>query len=79
MPRGAALCQSIREKSGLVERIEDLVSQLSDIGVTKLTSMRTTMTGHGAQNLKHTVTPYGQRLDRFITCLALYLLGAKRF
>jgi len=46
--------------------ISDLVSQLNDLRITNLTSMNTMMTGHGAENLQHSFTPYGQRLLQFL-------------
>jgi len=48
------------------ERIEDLVIQLNDMHLTDLTRMRTTMTAHGAQDLQHTITPFGQRFLKFV-------------
>ena len=47
-------------------RIEDLVSQLNDLQVTNLTSLKVMMTGRGAENLQHSITQYGQRFLRFI-------------
>jgi hypothetical protein len=48
------------------DHIEDLVSQLNDMRITNLTTMRTLMTAHGAQNLEHTITPFGQRFLKFV-------------
>ena len=48
------------------KRIEDLVSQLNDMRVTDLTSTHVMMTGHDAENLQHSITPYGQRFVQFI-------------
>ncbi|MFQ5875776.1 MAG: hypothetical protein ACE5JL_18520, partial [Dehalococcoidia bacterium] len=48
------------------ERIEELVSQLNDMRVTNLTSLRTMMTAQGAENLGHAITPFGRRFLHFI-------------
>jgi hypothetical protein len=48
------------------DHIEDLISQLNDMRITNLTTMRTMMTARGAQNLEHTITPFGQRFLNFI-------------
>lgn len=48
------------------ERIADLVSQLNDLRITNLTSLKVMMTGRGAQELNHSITPYGNRLLRYI-------------
>jgi hypothetical protein len=48
------------------ERIADLVAQLNDMRVTSLTSLNVMMTFHGAQDLRHRITPYGRRLLKFI-------------
>lgn len=42
-------------------RIEELVGQLNDMRITKLTSLRVMMTGHGAANLQGSLTAHGQR------------------
>ena len=47
-------------------RIGDLLSQLNDLRVTNLTSLKVMMTGHGAEDLRHNITPYGQRFLRYI-------------
>ncbi len=47
-------------------RIEDLVSQLNDMRVTGQTSLKTMMTGSGAENLQLSITQYGQRFLKFI-------------
>ena len=39
------------------DRIKDLVQQLNDLRVTDLQSLNATMTGSGAQDLRHSVTP----------------------
>lgn len=48
------------------EQIEDLVEQLNDKRVTKLTSLRTMMTGSGAEDLRHSITSFGERFVQFI-------------
>jgi len=48
-------------------RISDLLSQLNNLRVTNLTSLKVMMTGRGAEDLRHSVTPYGQRFLRYIT------------
>jgi hypothetical protein len=48
------------------ERIEDLVQQLNDLRIIGMTSLKTMMTFHGAQDLRHAVLPYGKRLLGFI-------------
>lgn len=47
-------------------RVGDLLSQLNDLRVTDLTSLKVMMTGHGAEDLRHSVTPYGKRFLRYI-------------
>src|SRR6266478_1918665 len=47
-------------------QIEDLVMQLNDMRVVNIRSLHTMMTSHGAADLKHTITPFGQRLIDFI-------------
>jgi hypothetical protein len=48
------------------DRIEDLVSQLNDLRITDLTTMHVTMSGRSAEDLRHYITPYGQRFVNFI-------------
>lgn len=48
------------------ERLKELVSQLNDMRVTSMTSFHVLMSGAGAQNLQHYVTPFGRRLLTFI-------------
>lgn len=48
------------------DRIEELVNQLNDLRITNLTSMRVTMTGRGAEDLRHSITEYGKRFVKFI-------------
>jgi len=47
-------------------RIGDLLAQLNDLRVTNLTSLKVMMTGHGAEDLRHSITAYGQRFLRYI-------------
>ncbi len=44
-------------------RINDLVEQLNDLGLTRMSGLQTMMTAHGAANLRHSITSYG---DRFL-------------
>ncbi len=48
------------------ERIGEIVSQLNDFRITNLTSLKTMMTGHGAADLRHSITPFGQRFLQYI-------------
>jgi hypothetical protein len=48
------------------ERISDIISQLNDMRITNLTSLKTMMTGHGAADLRHSITSYGQRFLKYI-------------
>jgi hypothetical protein len=43
------------------ERLDDLVNHLNDMRLTNLTSLHAMMTFHGAQDLRHAITPYGRR------------------
>lgn len=48
------------------DRIDDLLTHLNDLRVTNLTSLKVMMTGHGAEDLRHSITAYGQRFLRYI-------------
>lgn len=48
------------------ERIADLVSQTNDLRITNLTSLQTMMTGRGAQDLRHSITPIGNRFIGYL-------------
>jgi len=48
------------------ERIEALILQLNDMRLTAMTSLKTLMTFHGAQELRHSLTPHGRRFLEFI-------------
>ena len=48
------------------KRIDELVTQLNDMRITNLGNLRVTMTGMGAQDLRHVVIEYGQRVLRYI-------------
>jgi hypothetical protein len=48
------------------DRIEDPVTQLNDLRVTNLGSLKVMMTGRGAEELRHAITPYGQRFLQYI-------------
>jgi hypothetical protein len=60
--------QTLRRRLTELEeaRISDLISQLNDLRVTNLTSLKVMMTGLGAEDLRHSITLYGQRLLRYI-------------
>ncbi|MCW8965906.1 MAG: hypothetical protein OQK82_04350 [Candidatus Pacearchaeota archaeon] len=47
-------------------RIEELINHLNDMRVTNLGSLKVMMTGHGAQDLRHVITGYGQRIINYI-------------
>lgn len=47
-------------------RIEEIINQLNDMRITNLGSLKVMMTGHGAQDLRHSVIPYGQKIINFI-------------
>lgn len=48
------------------QRIEELVIQLNDMRVTELGSLKVTMTGRGAADLRHVTTDYGKRIIKYI-------------
>jgi hypothetical protein len=48
------------------DRINDLVTQLNDLRVSNLQSLNTMMTGGGAQNLTHSVTPLGKQFLKYL-------------
>lgn len=48
-------------------RIEEIVNQLNDMRVTNQTSLKVMMTGSGAQDLRHSITPYGKRIIEYIS------------
>lgn len=48
------------------EHISDLITQLNYARVTNLQSLQTTMTGHGAEELRSTVTQFGMRFVSFL-------------
>ena len=60
--------QTLRERLPDItdDRITDLVHQLNDLRVTNLQSLNTMMTGRGAQDLRHSVTPLGKRFVRYL-------------
>lgn len=47
-------------------RIEEIINQLNDMRITNLGSLKVMMTGHGAQDLRHRITPYGLKILSFI-------------
>jgi len=48
------------------KRIDELVAQLNDLRVTNLGSLRVTMTGRGAEDLRNVITELGQRILKYI-------------
>jgi len=48
------------------ERIKDLAEQLTDMKLANLSSLNTTMTGTGAEQLQSRITSYGQRFIKYI-------------
>jgi hypothetical protein len=48
------------------ERIAELVDQLNDMRLINMTGLNTMMTYDGAQDLRHCVTPYGQRFAKYL-------------
>ena len=64
---GSPLQTLHRRLAGLArDHIEQLIAELNDLRLTSLQSPRTTMTAHGAQDLRHFVTPLGSRFVRFL-------------
>lgn len=47
-------------------RIADLVAQLNDMHITRLTGLNGLMTYRGAQDLRNTITSYGRRFLKYI-------------
>lgn len=48
------------------DRIAELIGQLNDMRVTNMTSLKVMMTGHGAEDLRYSITPYGQRFLNYL-------------
>jgi hypothetical protein len=46
--------------------ISELVSDLNDMRITNLSNLKVTMTGHGAADLRHSITPYGRRFVAYL-------------
>ncbi len=44
------------------ERLDELVSDLNSRRLTNLQSLHTTMTAHGAEDLRHAITPFGRKV-----------------
>ena len=61
--------QTLKERLPYLQddRISDLVQQLNDMRVTNLQSLNTMMTGGGAQDLRHSVTPLGKRFIHYLS------------
>jgi hypothetical protein len=64
---GSQLQTLVRRLPGLTrEHIERLVGELNDLRLTNLRSLHTVMTAHGAENLRHALTPLGSRFVEFV-------------
>jgi len=60
--------QTLRERLPKLdeERIEGLVTQLNDMRITNLSSLKVIMTGRGAADLRSVTTEYGKRILKYI-------------
>jgi hypothetical protein len=59
--------QTLQKRTTIgVDRLKDLVGQLNDLRLTNLQSFHVMMTGHGAADLRGTITEYGQRVMQYI-------------
>jgi len=60
--------QTLRERLPELDeqRIEELVTQLNDMRITNLGSLKVVMTGHGAADLRRVTTEYGKRILKYI-------------
>jgi hypothetical protein len=64
---GSQLQTLARRLPGLPrDHIERLVGELNDLRLTSLQSLHTMMTAHGAENLRHALTPLGSRFLAFV-------------
>ncbi len=48
------------------DHVKYLIDQLNDLRLTDMRSFNTMMTGHGAENLHHFITPFGKRFMEYI-------------
>jgi hypothetical protein len=48
------------------EQLGDLIAQLNDFRIVQIGSLNTTATARGAEDMRHTVTPFGQRFVEYI-------------
>ena len=48
------------------EHIEDLVGQLNDMRLTNIRTLKTMMTGSGAENTSTSITNYGKRFLKYL-------------
>lgn len=48
-------------------RIVEITTHLNDLRITNLPNLNTMMTGHGAEDLRHSLTGFGLRLVRYVT------------
>ena len=59
--------QTLLERTGLPDdEIKSAVDKLNDLRVTNLGSLMVMMTGAGAQDLRHNITPFGQKLMDYV-------------
>jgi hypothetical protein len=55
--------QTLSKRAGLPrDRIDELVADLNMRRLTNLQGLHTNMTAHGAEDLRHAITPFGQRV-----------------
>ena len=47
-------------------QIGEMVTQLNDLRITNMGNLKVMMTGHGAENLEHSITAYGKRFLKYI-------------
>lgn len=62
-PRGTL---EARLRENPIPNLQDLVNETNSLRLTNATSLNTMMTGNGASNLEHFVTPLGRRLLQYI-------------
>ena len=61
---GQTLSKRLKEMNEV--RITELVSQLNDMRVTDLRTLKLMMTGVGAADLRHSITPYGRQFLDYV-------------
>ena len=65
---GSTHIQALRERLPNMDdsRIEDLIQQLNDLHIIDSRNLKTMMTGSGAQDLRHILTPIGTRFVNYL-------------